>query len=179
MPQVRPKVAELRFQLYGRTLHPELFEIYSRRTIQREGYSATIAITSAGHFVSWRCGETIMTEVAAAAHHPLPETGKLLSHKLQGRAEDQIRNLDGCSYQVSFQLEPVNLEVFWSFQKALLEDENRKGMLHTFDSSGRVAMGAISYIHIESRNRRLAIQAFHTFPDDSVLVKSQSVFCMP
>ena len=38
MLSVRPKVAELVFQLYGRALHPELFEVYSSRTVKRGDY---------------------------------------------------------------------------------------------------------------------------------------------
>ena len=39
-------------------------------------------------------------------------------------------------------------------------------MLHRFDSSGRMALGALSYLNVETRNRSLLVQAFHTFPDD-------------
>ena len=35
MLTVRPKVAELAFQLYGRALHPELFQIYKQQRIER------------------------------------------------------------------------------------------------------------------------------------------------
>jgi hypothetical protein len=49
-------------------------------------------------------------------------------------------------------------------------------MLHRFDSSGRMALGALSYLNVETRNRSLRIQAFHTFPDDYAIVKSQSQF---
>ena len=52
-------------------------------------------------------------------------------------------------------------------------------MLHTFGSSGRMAVGAISYINVETRNRSLLVQAFHTFPDDYAIVKSQSLFEIP
>jgi len=48
--------------------------------------------------------------------------------------------------------------------------------MHTFASSGRMALGALSYVHVESRNRSLLVQAFHTFPDDCAIVKSQSLF---
>jgi len=81
--------------------------------------------------------------------------------------------------QVSFQLEPVAPEIFWTFQQELANDSEREGMLHTFDSSGRMALGALSYINIESRDRNLLIQAFHTFPDDYAIVKSQSLFQLP
>ena len=43
----------------------------------------------------------------------------------------------------------------------------------------RMALGALSYIHAEMRNRTLTVQAFHTFPDDYAIVKSQSVFELP
>ena len=85
----------------------------------------------------------------------------------------------GIVYETSFQLEPVTPELFWSFQEELTRDSEKQGLLHTFDSSGRMALGALSYIHAESRNRSLLVQAFHTFPDDYAIVKSQSVFELP
>jgi len=42
-----------------------------------------------------------------------------------------------------------------------------------------VALGALSYINFEARNRSLLVQAFHTFPDDYAVVKSQSLFQLP
>jgi hypothetical protein len=37
-------------------------------------------------------------------------------------------------------------------------------------------MGALSYVNIETRTRSMLVQAFHTFPDDLAIVKSQSLF---
>ncbi len=42
-----------------------------------------------------------------------------------------------------------------------------------------MALGALSYINVEARNRSLLVQAFHTFPDDYAIVKSQSLFQLP
>ena len=52
-------------------------------------------------------------------------------------------------------------------------------LVHTFDSSGRMALGALSYINVETRSRSMLVQAFHTFPDDYAIVKSQSLFQLP
>ncbi len=179
MLSVRPKVAELVFQLYGRALHPELFEVYSTRTVERGDYQATIDITSAGHVVTWRYQGLILTEVAASAQHPLPQKRRLLSYRLRGERQDRVECRGGCRYQFNFQLEPVEPEVFWTYQQELSLEGVRQGMLHTFDSSGRMALGALSYIHVETRNRSLLVQAFHTFPDDYAIVKSQSLFEIP
>ena len=179
MLSVRPKVAELGFQLYGRSLHPELFKIFRSRDIERGGYKARIEITSAGHVVTWRYGGLTLTEVACSAQHPLPQKRRLLYRKLRGERSDRIECRGGVTYQVSFQLEPVSPEVFWVFQQELAQNGEHEGLLHTFDASGRMALGALSYINVETRNRSMLIQAFHTFPDDYAIVKSQSLFQLP
>jgi hypothetical protein len=176
---VRPKVAELVFQLYGRALHPELFQVYETRTVSRGKYEAKIDITSAGHVVTWRYHGMTLTEVATSAHHPLPQLRRLLSAKLKGLRNDRVECRGGAAYQVSFQLEQVDPEIFWTFQQELAFDGQRQGMLHRFESSGRFALGAISYINVETRARCMLVQAFHTFPDDYAIVKSQSLFEIP
>jgi hypothetical protein len=176
---VRPKIAELVFQLYGRPLHPELFEVCRSQVIQRGDYAARIDITSAGHVITWRYAGLTLTEVATSAHHPLPERRRLLSYRLKGQRSDRVECRGNVSYEMSFQLEPVDPEVFWAFQQELAHDGQQSGLLHRFGSSGRMALGALSYVNFETRNRNLLVQAFHTFPDDCAIVKSQSVFQIP
>ncbi len=179
MLTVRPKVAELIFQLYGRPLHPELFHAFETFTIDRGDYSVKIDITGAGHVVTWRHAGLTLTEVAAAANHPLPKMRRLLSYGLKGQRTDRVDCRGGACYQMSFQLEPADPEVFWNFQQELVCQGRRKGLLHRFDSPGRIASGALSYIDLEARSRSLLIQAYHTFPNDYAIVKSQSLFELP
>ena len=179
MLSVRPKVAELAFQLFGRALHPELFQVYKTRTIKRGDYEAKLDITSAGHLVTWKHRGMTLTEVACSATHPLPEKRRLLSYRLKGQKGDKVEARGGITYQMNFHLEPVPAEVFWAFQEELGRDGEREGLLHTFDSSGRMALGAISFVSVEERLRSLRVQAFHTFPDDYAIVKTQSVFELP
>ncbi len=179
MLSVRPKIAELVFHLYGRALHPELFEVYQTQTVKRGDYSAKIDITSAGHVVTWRYHGLTLTEVATASNHPLPKQRRLMGHRLKGQQEDGLECRGGMRYDVKFSLDTIEPETFWTFQKELTLDSARQGMLQRFDSSGRMALGALSYIHVESRDRSLKIQAFHTFPDDYAIVKSQSIFQLP
>jgi hypothetical protein len=175
---VRPKIAELTFQLYGRPLHPELFEVFETCTIERGRYTAKIDITSAGHVVTWRYAGLTLTEVAASASHPLPKMRRLLCYNLKGRRADQLECRGGARYSMSFQLEPTDPHVFWTIQRELASD-SRHCMLHRFDSSGRMALGALSCINLEARDRSLLVQAFHTFPDDYAVVQSQSLFQLP
>ena len=179
MLSVRPKIAELVFQLYGRSLHPELFEICQSRTIKRGDYEATVQITSAGHLVTWQYQGIILTEVAAGAHHPLPEKRRLMSHRLKGDRTDQLECRGGIYYEMAFSLEPADQHRFHAYQKELSLQATRRGMLQQFDANGRLDTGALSYINVESRDKILRVQAFHTFPDDCAVLKIQSAYRLP
>ena len=67
----------------------------------------------------------------------------------------------------------------WSGSRELTLQATRQGMLQRFEPSGRFESGALSYVNVESRDKVLCVQAFHTFPDDYAIVISQSVFTLP
>lgn len=176
MLSVRPKVTDLVFQLFGRALHPELFEVHATRSIERGGYAAVISITTAGHVITWRKEGFTLTEVAAAASHPLPQKRRLLSHRIGGERSDRMECRGGVCYQTCFQSETVAPDVFWGFQQELAVEGAKHGLLHRFQAGGRMALGALSLITLETRATSLLVQSFHTFPDDHAIVKSQSLF---
>lgn len=167
------------FHLYGRSLHPELFEIHSSREVERGGYTARVEITSAGHLITWRYEGVTLTEVVAAREHPLPQRRRLMAYRLSGNREDGVKCRGGVRYRTSFTLEPINPELFWMFQNELTRDGERKGLLHRFDKDSRLAIGALGYINVETRSRSMLVQAFHTFPEEFALVKSETVFELP
>lgn len=179
MLSVRPKITEPVFQVYGRTLHPELFEVHREKRVERNNYAATVQITSAGHVVTWEHQGLILTEVATSGHHPLPQKRRLLSHQLRGSRSDKVECRAGITYNVEFSLETVGEEAFFTYQKEFAFAGAKTGLMHTFDSSGRFGLGGLSYIHVESRQKSLKLLALHTFPDDCAIVKTQSVFKLP
>ena len=81
---LRPRISDLVFQLYGRPLHPEFFDILAQRKIQREDYELTVRITRTGHVITWENRDVILTEVTAAADQSLPQKRRLLSCRLRG-----------------------------------------------------------------------------------------------
>ncbi len=141
MLSARPKIAELVFQLYGRSLHPELFEVHNSRVVERGGYRVVVQITTAGHVITWQYQGITLTEVAAAANHPLPERRRLMSHRLKGRACDELECRGGIAYKTDFSLEPVEKEAFWAYQKELTQTGARHGLLHCFEAAAASAWG--------------------------------------
>lgn len=176
---IRPKVAELVFQVYGRPLHPELFSVFQSQTYQRAEYRAKIDITDAGHVITWSYAGLTLTEVAASAHHPLPTRRRLINCPMRGQRTDAVECAGKVRYETSFQLEVVEPELFWAFQAELASDGRRGGMLQQFRAGDRISLGALSFVNAEARSGQFLVQAFHTFPDDYAIVKTQSLFQLP
>src|SRR5260370_38222852 len=101
---LRPRVSDLVFQLYGRPLHPELFDILAVRKVQREDAEITVRITRTGHVITWGNRDVHLTEVAAA-DQSLPEARSLLSYRLRGEQSASRTFPSGISYQMNFQVE--------------------------------------------------------------------------
>src|SRR5713226_5077365 len=102
---LRPPVCDLVFQLYGRPLHPELFDILAVRKIQREDYELTVRVTRTGHVISWDNPDVHLTEVTAAAGQPLPERRRLLHYRLRQEHHGKLACAHGIHYQMNFQVE--------------------------------------------------------------------------
>lgn len=173
---VRPKIAKLSFQLLGRSVHPELFQIAKSTVIERERYQARIHITSDGHVVSWQADKTTLCEVTSSSNQPLPASRLLLSLPLRDSGGDSLEVRDGIRYKYDYELQRVPKELFWQMQKQLGDAHQNHDLVYIFNSSGRVAIGGLSFIHVETRMRSLHLQAIHTFPDDLALVKTESIF---
>ena len=178
MLTVRPKVAELVFQLYGRALHPELFQVHSTRTVKRGDYEATVNITSAGHVVTWRYRAD-----ADRSRHQRPSSAAaetaadLLSAERAGQRSGRVSRRRPLQRQFSAGAGRARGVLDLSARAGLRRRAPGHALPLRFQRPH--GPGRLSYINLEARNRSLLVQAFHTFPDDYAIVKSQSLFEIP
>jgi hypothetical protein len=171
---LRPRVCDLVFQLYGRPLHPEFFDILAVRKIQREDYELTVRITRTGHVISWGNRHVHLTEVAAG-DQPLPQLRRLLHYPLRGERSDMVSPGHGVSYQTSFQVEVLPPEIFLHVHDEILADGGKRGLLHNFQPHHRLALAPLGFVTVEARAGCLFLSAFHTFPDEHTIIKTQSL----
>ncbi|MGE3805816.1 MAG: DUF2617 family protein [Gemmataceae bacterium] len=171
---LRPRVSDLVFQLYGRPLHPELFDILAERRIRREDYELTVRITNTGHVISWENADVLLTEVTVA-DQLLPERRRLLSYRLRGEHHDALACAAGVSYQMSFQVETLPPEIFLHVHDEIMADGGKRGLLHNFQPDHRLALAPLGFIVADARPGCLILSSFHTFPDEYTVVKTQSL----
>jgi hypothetical protein len=170
----RPRVADLVFQLYGRPLHPELFDILAVRKLEREGYQLRIWITRTGHVITFENDDVLLTEVADA-DQSFSDQRRFLRYHMRGEHSGHFKCCNDIVYQTSFQVETVSEEIFRQMHEELLADGDKRGILHTFPPSHRFAIPPLGYVVVETRLGCLFFSTFHTFPDENTIVKSQTL----
>jgi hypothetical protein len=172
----RPDILNLEFHLYGRSVHPELFQVYAESEVWQQAYMAVIRICEAGHTVGFRFGETTITEVTATRQQALPMKKRFFERRLRGNKDESFQFEGGLQYHVSYQLEQLDPEVFLNFNEELLIDCARAEVSHRFPPGNRLDPQPLSLIRTDIAARSLLIHAFHTFPESSAVVKTQSLF---
>ena len=174
-PIVRPHVDQLLFRLYDRALHPELFEIMAQRQVMHNGQTLTVRMTPTGHVLEWTDGSITLSEVIATADQLLPTQGRKLAYRFQGESRGKWVHPNGVRYEAAMQLEFMSPEVFAHEHDELLADGHKRGLLVHYRHTMRVGLNPLGYVSIEVLPTGLSITAFHTYPDELAMVKTQSL----
>ena len=177
MPVARPKLFEPKICLYDKPVHPEFFRIVAEKTIRRKEYEVSLSITSAGHRICWIDERRILTEVISANITELPMS-TVAVRSLFDPSRKLLTLPDQDFYRNSSRIETVPTDFFGAFEQEFARNLEPKGLIYRFGFSGRMTLGGISYIGVDSRARSLKIRTVHTFPDDAVLLKTESVFLL-
>ena len=98
-----------------------------------------------------------------------------MNHPMKGSQCDKLLFRDVIGYECEFQREKVAAKTVLAIQQQL-PDVECEGLVHRFQSSGRMAFGALSYINIQAYRSRIQLRSLHTFPDTCAIIKSYSSF---
>jgi hypothetical protein len=170
------RLESLRFYLFERALHPELFEIVRDVHLDRDGYEAQVWITGCTHVVGFYRGEKALTEVVAAKDVPLPTRGQCLSLPFRGEKAHERKSIGGIHYMMNFQAETMSPRVYHETHHDLARKGNRRGLFVPFPKWMHNQLTPFTYITYDARPNELHVMAFHAFPEALTLVKTQSIF---
>jgi hypothetical protein len=151
-----------------------LFDILAVRTVERDGYRLNVQITRTGHVVTWTNTRAFVTEVAAS-DQSLPDYRRLVRHRMRGEHTDTVHIDSAVKYQTSFQVEILAPELFAQVHDEILSDGGKRGLLHNFHPNHRLALAPLGYVSVEARRGCILFSAFHTFPNEYTVIKTQSL----
>jgi Protein of unknown function DUF2617 len=172
----RSSVADLSFQVFNRSLHPEWFATREFRRVEQKRWAADVRIVEGGHAVVFSAGSVRVTEVLCGPETVLPEPGRLFHSHLR-RERSAILRPDGTlEYQSCLEVERVDIEVFLHLCEEIALDASGDRLFQRFSASNRMAPPPISHISLSARGGDFSIQSFHSFPSECAIVRTQSLF---
>jgi hypothetical protein len=173
---VRPSAFELAFRLYERAIHPELFDVYASARFSGRNWTANVRISAAGHIIEFRDAAQVVTEVTGPVSHSLPDRGLAVGHRLGGGKDWSFQLPRGLKADFSAHVEAVDAEVFRGLDQELCVDAREATLSYRFPGGHRLQPSPISVIQIETLPRGLLIHAYHTFPENFAVLRTQSLF---
>ena len=172
----RPDVAELVFEVFERSIHPELLTIHTQSEWQHAACGIKIQICDAGHVLTVQHQDSVISEVATTRGTLLPKNYRIFSHKLRGHRQDTLQCRKGVTYHLSVELEVLEPEVFTNYHQELMSDSLQSPVSYHFSSQSRLNPTPLSFLQLEATADSLQVHTFHTFPDNYAVVKVQSRF---
>jgi hypothetical protein len=174
--QTKQRVEELLFCLYQRPVHPELFQISRVKRIRQARYQAEIWVCTLAHVVTVQAGKQILTELITEENELLPKTGIATSFRFRGE-RDHAQSFDnGLKYILSTQVERMTSQLFPATHRDYVHYAQNRGMFVSFDDQAQGGLAPFSFIDFDARDHELHIHAFHAFPEEQTLLKTQSIF---
>jgi len=171
----RPKVANLAFHLYERSVHPELFQASTCSVVWHDAFMATIRIGKSGHMLELQTADCIITEMMVTTSQPLPQRKRIIDRQIRGSHEETIPLATGLVYHTNFQLERLEQEVFINYHAELLLDCQEMELAIEFPAHNRFAPAPLSLIRTETGTDSFLMHSFHTFPQSLSVVKTQTL----
>lgn len=171
----RPPMTAVSVQLYRRPVHPELFETLAQRIVTKDDYRLIVRITPAGHVLTWETENLTLTELITARDQELPARGRVWKHRILGEQSDAFRASTVVSYQMSCSSETLPEDLFHRQHEELLSDGLKRGFIHLFHPNHRFALTPIGFVTADARQGCLVVNTFHTFPEESAILKTQTL----
>ncbi|MFH1746499.1 MAG: DUF2617 family protein [Planctomycetota bacterium] len=170
------QATDLHFFLYDRPIHPELFRHYADYRITQGCYQADVWILGLSHAVSVTSGHRSLTELLARDSEVLPARGMLSRFRLKGERDQERRPPDGWCHMVSSQVEIMAEPLYKSVHNDLLRHASQRGWFCPYEQWAEGELIPFSFIDYEARDAEFHLHAFHAFPQERTLIKTQSIF---
>jgi hypothetical protein len=177
--QTKQRVEDLHFCLYQRAIHPELLRIHRVQRVEQRRYHAEIWITGLAHLVTVQHGDSIITELLTEDNELLPKMGLTTSFRFRGERDHTQSFSDGAKYILSTQVERMTSQLFPATHRDYLHYARNRGILVEFDEWAHEGLVPFSFIDFDARDHEFHVHAFHVFPEEMTLLKTQSIFEIP
>ena len=173
------QAVDLHLFAFDRSLHPELFRHHADYRVQQVRYTADIWVIGLSHVLTVSAGQRSITELLARDSDVIPTRGVMSRFRLKGERDHERRAPDGWGYMVSTQVETMDEALYKSVHYDLLRHTTRRGWFCSYDAWADGDLVPFTYIDHEARDSEFHMHAFHAYPQERTLIKTQSIIELP
>lgn len=160
--------------LYGRTLHPELFQILANEKVSRRAYEAEIWLVEGGHVTTYTAGKNTLTEVIFTGNDEYTDRGLIQKVPCRGEKYHEMQSAN-IKYMISTQEEQLTQTLYDATKHEIATYAARRELM-TASTPATADKGAtLSVLDIERRSHELLVQSFHLFDESQMVMKTQAI----
>lgn len=176
--RIQQSLEQMTFSLYRRPLHPELFRIYRSQQFFQGDYEVNIWITGCSHVISVFHSNACITELICRSGQTLPTFGLVERFPFRGEKSYRCPWAKKFKYMMNFQVETMSSNLYRQTHKDLVKIAKKRGIYIPYTQWAQSSLIPFSYIDYEARWEELHLHAFHAFPEQQTVIKTQSLFNM-
>ena len=170
-----PSVQTYKLLLYHRALHPELFGIQDRRTIDQTDYEFEGWIMPGGHVLRFQVGAHCVSEAVLDHDAQLPQRGLLMTLPCLGEKEmDQVVE-ETVGYVTSVQTELLSDNLYMATYNEMKDfAQETEAMWHAWtDAEGSQNL---SILDVQRYKREIHAQSYHLVGAAGFVLRTQTIF---
>lgn len=175
-PKVGTPLQSYQTVLYSRALHPELFQLRSRRVVKHGDYELEIWLMHGSHVLRFERGALCASElVTDQDSRSLPTSGIVSSALCAGERDYEHRfEKLGVTYMNTVQTEALSENLLAATFKEMTEFARDSGglMVQWDDEHGR----NLSLLDVQPFSKQVHAQAYHLIANGGVVVRTQTIF---
>lgn len=175
---LRPLTRDLRFQVFKRSIHPELFESLKSRRIVRNGVVMTARLLAEGHVVEFRTDDVTITETVCTRVDLFSSNHELTNSSLLNSRHEQFLLSPKAKFHIGYHAEVLDEGQFKAISEEIAADSRKATISCILDSGGHSDLMPLSYLNIDAVPGAVIVQAFHTYPEERAVLRTQSLLEM-
>lgn len=164
---------QLRFYLYRRSLHPELFDIYDQREIWRDDFRVQLWVVDVGHVITFQTHNKTLTEAILPQGQELPVQRRIARFSFSHNPQKLFRYDDGVGYDGRFRLQRIEPTDFHNLEREIHRAIVRNGFLCRLPApaGSTPALAAMAYA---THGCVLSVKTWRTVPAELSLLTTHT-----
>jgi hypothetical protein len=161
--------------LYDRALHPEFFDLKTRRVERLNDFEFEAWLMNGSHVLRFELGSLCASELVTDQDRNLPDLGVVATFLCAGERDYDHSFASGpVNYITTVQTETLAENLYLTtYEELLAFGQESNAMIHQWeDESGP----CLSMLDMQRLSREMHIQAYHLLANQGIVLRTQTIF---